>query len=172
MGEFDLFPFLLECNNIYGRKVVIKSWHGTGSPFTFIRVIHQIIIFPLVNQCADIIMMAFGLGKLFPNIARLLVNRLDSTIFIGEPCPIKSTGIFRLTTEPFLCSNPGFTRVRRGDIYISIFIYFGITLPERLISHYSNPQSYAAGQKYSKEISLPRNHRRGRCQAPPCFWLP
>ena len=46
------------------------------------------------SQCADITMMTSGRGRVAPRSSRLRVNRFDSTMFIGDPCPIKSTGIF------------------------------------------------------------------------------
>jgi hypothetical protein len=37
--------------------------------------------------------MASGRGRVGPRAARLLVKVFERTMFIGDPCPMKSTGI-------------------------------------------------------------------------------
>jgi hypothetical protein len=49
---------------------------------------------PAVSQWAEMIMIAWGRGKLFPHCARLLVKLLFRMIFIGDPWPINKSGIF------------------------------------------------------------------------------
>jgi hypothetical protein len=39
-------------------------------------------------------MIAFGLGRRFPKAPKLRVKLLSRIMFNGDPCPIKSTGIF------------------------------------------------------------------------------
>src|SRR5512136_299218 len=48
---------------------------------------------PWVSQWAEMTMMASGLGNEGPSSARLFVNRFERTMFMGDPWPMKSTGI-------------------------------------------------------------------------------
>src|SRR5690554_2948913 len=53
-----------------------------------------VIRVPLVSQCAETTRTAFGTGILFAIFAQPLLKLLSCIPLIGEPCPIKSTGIF------------------------------------------------------------------------------
>jgi hypothetical protein len=48
---------------------------------------------PLVNQCAEIQRIAFGVG-IFLKFPKPLTNWFSSIAFIGEPCPKKELAFF------------------------------------------------------------------------------
>ena len=55
---------------------------------------------PSVNQCAEIQMIAFGLGISLEIFLNPCTKIFSSTAFIGEPCPRKRTGIFSVVLKP------------------------------------------------------------------------
>jgi CheY-like chemotaxis protein len=58
---------------------------------------------PRVSQWADTTRRAAGLGSsAFPREARLRVKGLSSTAFIGDPWPMKSTGVFPVILSIFM----------------------------------------------------------------------
>ena len=48
---------------------------------------------PLVSQCAEITIIAEGLGIFWVALNKSRVNLLSAIAFMGEPCPIKKAGI-------------------------------------------------------------------------------
>src|SRR5690349_1548913 len=46
-----------------------------------------------MNQCAEIARMARGRGTDAPSSRQARVKRLDSSVFIGLPCPMKAAGM-------------------------------------------------------------------------------
>src|SRR3989338_640586 len=51
---------------------------------------------PTLSQCAEIQIIAFGVGISSANFFQRRLNSLSSIAFIGEPCPINNTGILFL----------------------------------------------------------------------------
>jgi hypothetical protein len=66
-------------------------------------------------------MIAAGRGRIPPRSARLWVKRFDSTMFIGEPCPIKRTGIFSVVREQSLFFIKNILSEREVTRYFIVF---------------------------------------------------
>lgn len=52
-----------------------------------------VIRVPRVNQCADTTRIALGVGISLAILVQRFENSLSSIPFMGDPCPINSTGI-------------------------------------------------------------------------------
>ncbi|MNT14734.1 hypothetical protein D3C72_1497500 [compost metagenome] len=75
-----------------------KSWIVLG------RVCTVTPVAPWLSQCADTLRIAVGRGSSRPQAARRRVKALSASAFIGEPWPMKMTGMRRAGAAPAACA--------------------------------------------------------------------
>jgi len=73
----------------YEYGTILRESAEIVDGFRFFLAVHKLTS---VNQCAETTRIAPGLGRSFPNLARLRVKSISAMIH-WQPCPINKTGI-------------------------------------------------------------------------------